>query len=298
MFGILHKYWRGLTTTTNRRAGAPMSWQPRLETLSDRSLPSAGITLADGAVTIEGTDRGDEAIVTYDDRGTLLNPYDDRLIVSLSQNGRVSHAASYDLWRNTPRMFQTTLHEQLVTGIAFNGNEGDDFFRNDSSLDSQADGGSGNDHLVGGSCKDVLVGDIGDDNLEGRDGNDILCDALFIRGNDDGQGNDTLSGGAGNDNLWGGIGNDWLFGGDGRDALHGGQDNDVLSGDAGPDYLYGESGADILFGGDGNDQLNGGNDGDRDSLHGGAGTDDFTIEGGGRDQVFDFVFGELFEFVY
>ena len=298
MFGILHKYWRGLTTTTNRRAIAPMRWQPRLETLSDRSLPSAGITLVDGAVTIEGTDRGDSAIVTYDDRGTLLNPYDDRLIVSLSQNGRVSHAASYDLWRNTPRMFQTTLHEQLVTGIVFNGNEGDDLFRNDTSLDSQADGGSGNDHLVGGSGNDVLIGFDGDDVLEGRDGTDTLGIRLFIRGNDIGQGNDTLSGGAGNDYIFGGIGNDWLFGGDGRDILFGGQDNDVLSGDAGPDTLNGESGADILFGGSENDDLSGGRDEQIDRLYGGAGTDHFIIYASGCDNIFDRVFGEPTELVY
>ena len=289
------------------------SWRPQLETLDNRSLPSAGIMLAAGVVTIEGTDRADSAMVTNDDRGTILNPYDDRLIVSLSQNGHVSHAASYDLWRNTLRPFQPTLHENLVTQIVFNGNEGDDFFRNDTALASDADGSWGDDHLIGGSGDDILHGFHGDDYLEGRGGNDFLIGAADV-GDPHADGSDTLLGGAGDDILYcepGGSlydpspaasedGADWLFGGDGNDSLFGGHGDDVLSGDAGNDHLYGGTGNDDLYGGDGNDVLDAGLDDNYDRLYGGDGRDTYFVDSTfshRRDFICDYEPGESIEYL-
>lgn len=309
MPGNLRKLWRSLIAATPRRMIAPNRWQPRLEVLDDRRLPSAGITLADGVVTIEGTDDADVAIVTNDDRGTILNPYDDRIIISLSQNGHVSHAASFDLWRNTPRRLPPTLHEQLVTQVNFNGNFGDDYFRNDTVLRTEADGDWGDDHLIGGSGNDILIGFDGDDFLEGRGGDDQLF-AAYTQQDLHCAGNDTLDGGAGLDRLYGSFGNDWLFGGDGddilvdraganilsgdsgNDRLFGGIGDDIIYGGDGNDSLMGFQGADVLFGGDGDDELRGGWDGDRDRMWGGTGTDTFHGDLW-CDTVFDWEIGEI-----
>ena len=77
-----------------------------------------------------------------------------------------------------------------VKKITFAGYEGDDVFKNNTSIPSVADGGSGNDTLNGGSGRDTLNGGAGADTLEGTDGDDELIG---------GSGNDTLKGGGGND---------------------------------------------------------------------------------------------------
>jgi T1SS-143 domain-containing protein len=82
-----------------------------------------------------------------------------------------------------------------------------------------AEGGSGNDILVGNNAANVLTGGNGEDVLVGRDGNDML---------NGGAGDDTLQGDGGNDTLRGGDDDDILEGGTGNDTLEGGEGNDSL----------------------------------------------------------------------
>ncbi len=106
-------------------------------------------------------------------------------------------------------------------------------------LRNTLNGGAGNDRLYGGVENDSLIGGIGDDELDGQDGID------------------TLNGGDGSDQLFGRAGNDVLYGGIGNDILQGNEGGDLLSGDAGDDSLKGGDGndryefvADVLLGTD------------------------------------------------
>jgi Ca2+-binding RTX toxin-like protein len=209
---------------------------------------AGSLSLDDGVVRIIGTNVADAAVVTYDDRGTLLHINDDRVIVSLTHAGE-RHVAAYNVRRQVFNLLTRDFDWVTnVTGLYFSGGAGNDTFRNDSSLPATALGHSGNDHLVGGSGADMLDGGFDNDNLEGRDGSD------WLEGGDD---NDTAFGGAGNDRLEGGAGNDWLLGGTGNDGLYGELGRDVLAGEAGDDYLDGgeDGAADILWGGGGADRF-------------------------------------------
>lgn len=181
---------------------------------------------------------------------------------------------------------------------------GNDTFKNNTSIPAKAYGGNGNDRLYGGAGNDELHGEDGNDILYGNNGDDFLYggagDDILIggAGNDIAQGdegndelwgnagNDVLRGGDGDDRLDGGDGNDTLYGDDGDDRLSGGNHNDVLyglngndllEGDAGDDRLYGGAGLDWLYGGSGNDSLFGGADSEPDSLDGGRGNDRFLV---------------------
>ncbi|WP_169308814.1 calcium-binding protein [Paracoccus gahaiensis] len=100
-----------------------------------------------------------------------------------------------------------------------------------------AQGGAGNDVLMGNARANALQGGAGNDQLIGRGG----ADRLF-----GGAGADTLLGGQGKDRLDGGTGADRLLGGLDRDRLLGGAGNDTLIGGAGADVLTGGAGADIF----------------------------------------------------
>jgi Ca2+-binding RTX toxin-like protein len=93
-----------------------------------------------------------------------------------------------------------------------------------------ADGGAGNDTILGGDGDDTLFGNTGADHIEG------------------GAGNDNIAAGAGNDYVLGGLGDDFLAGNSGNDALSGAGGNDQLFGGAG-----GPGNADIIRGGTGKD---------------------------------------------
>ena len=103
-------------------------------------------------------------------------------------------------------------------------------------------GGNGNDRFVNAAGSKVVKanGGGGDDYLVGGNGNDIL------RG---GTGNDTLLGQGGNDQLWGGAGNDQLNGQAGSDRMYGEAGNDTLvSLDAAfSDVVDGGTGADTVW---------------------------------------------------
>ncbi len=123
----------------------------------------------------------------------------------------------------------------------------------------RADGGSGND---------ALLGSTGNDTLLGRDGNDDLF------------------GGAGDDGIWGDRGNDDLRGDDGEDDLWGGHGNDEIDGGKGEDMLDGGWGDDILVDkAESSTRIN--------HFYGGRGIDEFYADK--RDKLFD---AQPFEKVY
>ncbi len=111
--------------------------------------------------------------------------------------------------------------EEQLKNTRFELGAGDDVLLVDENVKVgiTADGGKGDDILIGGSGNDRLSGGEGDDVLLGRDGNDYL------------------DGGRGNDWLFGGRGHDWLVGGPGRDWLDGGPGCDVVIGGCGQDQV-------------------------------------------------------------
>jgi peroxidase len=159
-----------------------------------------------------------------------------------------------------------------------------------------ANGGAGDDRMIGAGADDTLFGGDDNDLISGRNGSDKLMggrgDDLVFGGADrdymnGGAGDDTLSGQTGFDRIIGGGGNDALSGGRGNDWLYGGTGNDTLSGDDGNDRLSGGFGNDLLQGGSGDDTLEGGAGNDillletgRTHATGGSGADRFELRGG------------------
>jgi Ca2+-binding RTX toxin-like protein len=164
---------------------------PRLEVLEGRSLLTGSIGFDGSVLTITGTDGADAALVAIDTRGTA-DTADDLVVASLAyiQDGR---------------LVVETLSQPVgaVAGVAFFGLGGNDAFANATGIAATAEGGAGNDVLIGGS---------GNDDLDGGEGRDLLL------------------GGAGDDVLDGGPGLDALYGGPGADTLDGRTDRDFLLG--------------------------------------------------------------------
>jgi RTX toxins and related Ca2+-binding proteins len=173
-------------------------------------------------------------------------------------------------------------------------------------------GGNGDDIIFGGDGNDVLYGEAGDDYLAGDDGDDILFG---------GDGNDWIFGGAGDDVADGGDGDDLIYGGDGNDTLKDGNGSDIVAGGAGDDLVIAAADAadDQYDGGEGFDTLDysATSEGivvdlaegiatgeeirtdtftDFETIVGGTGDDhfvagkgEFTLAGGGGDDVFEFL---------
>jgi len=194
------------------------------ETLENRRLMAADIELSDGVLTIEGTQYNDVVHLDYS-YTNLQTRFGSWKIPSLS----VEHS-----YQGASRTVGTIVNEakflwpHLIDHIIFDALGGDDQFYNNTSVDSQVAGGSGNDLLVGGFGDDQFFGIHGDDVLRGRGGNDELY------------------GGMGNDNLYGGSGNDYLSGAWGSDRLDGESGHDTLAGGDGVDFLIGGLGNDLL----------------------------------------------------
>jgi Ca2+-binding RTX toxin-like protein len=147
----------------------------QLESLDRRDLPSATVALAGSVLTIKADDFGDTAIVS--EAGN-------KIVVTV--NGQT-----------------TTEPKGAVSLIVFTGGAGDDVFINTTSIASFADGGAGNDVLVGGRGVNILSGGSGNDTLVGGPKNDILMG---------GSGDDVLVAGPGRNVLLGGSGHDTYFG--------------------------------------------------------------------------------------
>jgi hypothetical protein len=240
--------------SARRRAGRPIQPKPRslrgaLESLEDRRLMAAQVTLWGGTLDIIGDD-GPNVVEVRTENGRVV----------------VDH-------RDPQGAFTRSFDRAAVNLIRFQGRGGDDSFTNQTNIVSHAWGQGGNDTLIGGSADDVLVGGDGDDVIVGSEGND----RIWGEG-----GNDFLLGGPGNDVIYGGDGHDQIFGEEGNDWLYGGDGDDRLFGDQGEDVLYGEAGNDLLVGGDARDWLFGG--AGNDTLYGGAG-DDFLYGEAGNDQL-------------
>jgi hypothetical protein len=156
--------------------------------------------------------------------------------------------------------------------------------------DNELHGGSGNDAVYGGAGNDLVFGESGDDTLWGDEGSDILDagsgdDFVYA-----GDGNDILYGGSGLDALWGEAGNDIIVGQAGNDVLNGGEGNDELWDDfddnpnTGSDAMHGGSGRDLIHSVNGNDELTGDSGDDKISIDSVDGhnhfNDDVKIHGG------------------
>jgi len=170
----------------------------QLETLERRELLTNSIffSAATQILTIEGSSARDVVDVNRRDNKTVN--------VQMSHPGGALAARSLTV-------------TGTIRSIRFLGYDGDDAFRNNTAIFSNAVGGAGNDTLQGGSGDDVLDGGGGIDSLFGNDGSDFLYG---------GAGNDLIYGGAGNDTLYGNDGDDALCGSLGFDLLVGGQGND------------------------------------------------------------------------
>jgi Ca2+-binding RTX toxin-like protein len=216
-------------------------------------------------------------------------------------------------------LFETTILHQT---IYFDGGEGDDIV-DGSNTDRSivAEGGTGQDTLIGGSDNDRLTGGNGNDAVSGGSGNDTLIGGTGIDGIEDVSGVDLLYGGIGNDTFMIDSVSDLVFEipGEGMDLaiasgsyyLYAQVENLQLAGTAGifgvgnnlANTITGNEGANLLLGGAGNDSISGaaGNDalfgelGD-DSLSGDAGID-YLTGGAGNDSLqggndADAVYGE------
>jgi Ca2+-binding RTX toxin-like protein len=198
--------------------------------------------------------------------------------------------------------------------LMIKGKEGADTITNLTSLNMNADGGSGGDtiqagsggsYILGGSGYDYLFGGASYDTIRGGDDRDIIFgmagdDFLYGEGGHDdiygdfgdnranvvgvdkiwgGAGDDLIKGDAGADELYGEDGWDRIWGGFGDDKAWGGAGNDEIRGEQGKDKLWGEGDVDKLYGGDDDDFLDGGNGGSSGSLSG----VDYLEGGAGRD---------------
>ncbi len=179
-------------------------------------ISEGSITLKSGTLYIQGSQtKNDTVTITIDKRGTASTA-DDLVRVTLSNN-IIPLTASFSLASVTQLNVQTY--------------GGDDFVDNQTSIPMFADGGAGNDVLLGGTGADTLFGGsgAGNDYMDGR------------------AGNDTLIAGSGVDQMFGDDGTDWLYGAaGGKDYMFGGNGND---------YLYGEGSNGFIFGGAGTDMI-------------------------------------------
>ena len=167
-----------------------------------------------------------------------------------------------------------------------------------------AEGGSGNDTLLGNGLNNELYGNGGDDVLIGRGGSDLLdggrgtdiasyiqsetgVTASLLNGtNSEGDTYRSIEGLQGsqfNDVLVGDNKSNILDGLGGDDVIITGQGDNIVYGGAGDDLIEARNGNDTIDGGDGDDVING-NGGD-DIISGGAGDD--TIEGGAGADTLD-----------
>ncbi len=209
---------------------------------SRRLLAGIEFTASTGQVLIGGTDANDVAQVTQS--GSTI---------TVTQQGFGSR----------------TFNVADVNSIFFVGLRGNDFFQNQTSIDSTAYGQVGNDTLIGGSGNDRLVGNGDNDTIRGNGGDDVIVG---------GNGNDLIDAGAGNDRVLGVAGTNTIEGGAGDDTIYGGNDADTITDSGGTNLLVGNNGTDTITGGTGADNIFGG--GGNDVILGGAGNDRIFAQGG------------------
>jgi hypothetical protein len=208
-------------------------WQNEHQSLSGVLGPSTdpwAAVLRPGELTIEGSDQADSFTVEPAAAGDWM--------VYTGASGPTYYVDP----SVSPDMSSLNQFDKVVEKIVFAGGDGNDILDVDDAVGAAvwAQGGHGNDTLVGGSGRDYLYG------------------------------------GAGNDQIYGGRHSDRLYGESGNDRLHGQTGSDRLIGGPDDDELYGGTGSDRLYGGAGNDHLDGGFDYYSDYLFGGTGKDTFV----------------------
>ena len=209
----------------------------------------------------------------------------------------------------------------FLTGVAYQDQDGDDFYDPGEGLDSirvsisngdntvqttttvsggyqaaltngtytvtfSADGQTISTHQVTIAGQNVKL-DLIDPEIDGDGGatagDDVLVGDAGANTIDGLGGDDSLYGVEGDDLLIGGSGGDRLAGGDDADSLVGNDGADNLKGEAGNDWIDAGSGDDVATGGDGADSIIGGTG--HDALNGNNG-DDHLLGGAGNDRLY------------
>jgi Ca2+-binding RTX toxin-like protein len=190
----VRKQWNKLA----RRARPDMRLRPHFEAFERRNLMAASAVLADGILTVTGSEADDSIVFRQVENRITVDG-----VSGFFEAGQIRQIVVNALAGNDT----VNLDSGAIAG------------QQPITIASSVNGGTGNDFITGGAANDVLFGEFGDDVLLGGDGND------------------TIQGGAGNDQLDGGIGDDGLFGHEGNDTLRGGAGNDTLQGGEGDDTL-------------------------------------------------------------
>ncbi len=227
----------------NLRHSLKLNRMAGFELMEDRRMMAAGNILFDnttGKITIEGSNsHADTVNITIDNRNTLTTS-DDVVRIELKNTGTpliqefrlkpytLTASPSATFYKAGTATVPTIFDYPGVNEIIFNGNGGNDFINNKSAVKLRANGGYGNDVILGGSAADVILA---------------------------GEGNDFVDGRLGDDMIWGEGGMDSLFGDSGIDMILGGAGSDCIHGGGHADFLYGEAGNDWIFGGGGLDDI-------------------------------------------
>jgi hypothetical protein len=184
-----------------------------------------------------------------------------------------------------------TSSDYVTHHVSADGGPGDDVLVGRGSTD-HLDGGEGRDRLFGGESDDRLIdGDRGgarhDDHLDGGDSHgDFVSYAHRARGVSVDLRRGT-SGRRGERDSLAGI--EGVVGGAGNDRIRGTDAQDTIYGLAGDDTIVVFGGHDVVEAGDGDDAVDGGNG--ADSIYGDSGVDRASC-GGGPDRVFGTVKSE------
>jgi Ca2+-binding RTX toxin-like protein len=143
--------------------------RPQFEGLEDRMLMYGtplpdGISFSNGTVRIVGGDANDSAAVVMEG-GQVKASLSHTVYIQVDINTTITQVI-----RDPDRFYDPA----TVTRVYFVGRGGNDWFRNDTGIRSDAIGNEGFDNLVGGWGDDHLLGSDDGDSLEGRGGNDEL----------------------------------------------------------------------------------------------------------------------------
>jgi Ca2+-binding RTX toxin-like protein len=189
-----------------------------------------------------------------------------------------------------------------------------------ATIETDLEGGNGNDRITGAGAMDAVNGGGGTDTVDGGPGADDVRGGsgidigsyanrttpltITVGAGNDNDGNEVDQTGANRDTVRGDIetvlagsaadiivgdssSGETLFGGDGNDSIFGGRGRDLLLGFLGSDFLSGDAGDDTIIGAAGFDRLLGGSDDDRlaggpdgDLLRGGEDNDRMRGKGG------------------
>ncbi len=260
------QYMYGADFTTNS-GNTTYTWSPT----TGQTFINGSVAINPGANRIFATIWDGGGIDTYN-----LSNYTTNLLIDLTPGG-------HSVFSNAQLANLNVFDTQYARGNIFNALQ----YNGDArSLIENANGGSGNDTLIGNIANNVLNGGAGSDTLIGGAGNDTyIVSSTFDRvfetttttSTDDAGGIDTVQSsvsfsldtsagvrfverltltGTGNISgtgnalaniLTGNAGNNLLSGGLGNDTLNGGAGNDTLNGSAGDDTLVGGAGNDIYM---------------------------------------------------